>query len=715
MIPLLSGGAYRRPGTLFDNSVAKATYSHSRQIPFVVSQSESYSLRFDNQIGSANGRLTVLRPSDTKSQATATVATGTHAFRAVASLTGEADYNDIDDVQYVQSVDVMWLVHPDHKPYKVTRTATDTFTIAEFDSGLTGATFRDAYPYLTQNATATTLSINTATVGTGRILTASTGIFTASHVGVVYKWYNGTTYGCCKVTGYTNATTVTVEVIVAFSAAATASATWWEGAWSDLRGWPRTVSLFQQRLIYGGNTYLRDSLWASETNDYGQMSVDSIADPNGDPTGDQPFTMTLASNQFNLIQWQSADKTLIVGTMGAEYILEYKDPTVGFACGNVNATPQSHYGSAYRQAVWIGEELVFCLASGCELKALVFNESQQAYVAEPIQLLFDSYPKFTRNTYSKKIKGFTWDESRKTLWCFDSAGNFFGFTRDRRLGVATWHTHQFGGYNASELDADPVSTDYLCSGSVYSVAVLPNPTLGINDVWLTIKRKINGSFHYHIERIIGVGIADDSAYSPFLSDAGAYYVDAAIWCVNDYSTGSPENYQPYLGPSGTYTFDHLEGKTVTGTASSANGIFSLSDMTVAAGVVTLQSPYPSSYTTIEYEMSIGLAFSSYIIPVRPEAGSQIGTAQGAIKKIHECSVRFFKTLAAKVGVSASNLETLVFREGSTPMGKSPDLFTGDKLVVLESDYDRDGYLYLLQDEPLPFCVLSISSTGVLYD
>ncbi len=427
--------------------------------------------------------------------------------------------------------------------------------------------------------------------------------------------------------------------------------------------------------------------------------------------------LIISSQQLNEIQWISADKTLVVGTLGQEFIIEL-EAAGGFGADNARATPQSHYGSSYHMPVRLGDELVFALASDDEVRALTFNERENAYVADPIQLLFDEYPKPEKTGRRRKFRQLAWDESRRTLWCVDTAGNLFGMTRDCRLNVTMWHTHELGGFDATVVGADQYAAGDniydLCAGSVMSVAVIPNPLLGVNDIWLTVKRVASGVLHYHIERIIGKGISSDTVDTAALFKSGNYYVDSCVYGANAIATGVPEDYKIHSPAS---DFTHLEGETVEGTADSigAQGIFSLKPAVVTAGEVTVVAPYPPSYTTVSYNMAYGLPFSSIVEPVRLEAGSQIGSAQGAIKRIHKATVRFYRTLSAKIGASSEQVETLIFRTGSTAMGASPELFTGDKECDLEADYDRDGYIYLLQDKPLPFAVISIIAEGMTYD
>lgn len=713
MIPLLAGGAYRRPGTFYETRLDASIDHAPRLIPFIRSNSETYALYLGKVIG-GNGFVSGFRTTSAYALSSGISCSGTHPY-AAATFDASRVTPYVDEwreVQYCQSVDTLYLVHPNRKPQRIYRTAVDTFQVAGFDydstgTRLSGTAFRDAWPYLRQNSTAITMAISNVAVGAGRTLTASASFFQSTHVGAVFKVDIAGTIGCCLVTGYTSATQVTVEVIVAFGGLG-AVTTWWESAWSDYRGWPRAISFYQQRLCYAGNANTPDDIWLTETNDYNQLSVSTLTDPYSSPTGSQPFTIQLASNRLNLIQWLSSDKTLQVGTMGDEAIIE-TETTGGFGADNAKVTFQSHFGSAYLQPVRAGKELMFCLPTSQEIRSLVFDQVEESYVDEPVQLLFDHYPKPVGSNQESRLTGFEWDMSRKTLWCNDGKGNLFGLTRDRKLGISLWHTHELGGYDADELGTvGGTSLDnlpiYAPTGGVVSLTVVPNPQTGLNDVWMIVKRKVNGSTYWCFERMTGGEPRFDTAFGTFAVWAGQYMVDSAVY---ESSVAAM--------PVTTFSVTHLEGIAPVGFLQSIYGFVTARFSAVTGGVTAIQEPYPTNYLTSTYFMAIGLGYTSKIVPVRPEAGSQIGTAQGAIKRIHQVIVRFWKTLSAKVGSDESNLETVIFRESSTQMGYSPELFTGEKLVKVDADYDRDGYVTIMSDQPLPFAVTSIVAEGQTYD
>lgn len=754
MIPRLSGGAYRRPGTINVDKFPCSTDHPLRILPFVVSRSEAYALVIGQVVGGSSYINYYINGQPGTGGVTGGTVSGTPPYVFQSTVSAQPNGTPDDDIftlQYTQSTDALYLVHPKYKPQIIKRSAANTFAIVDFDNGLTGQDLAKAYPYLNQNSTAITLTVNTASVGTGRTLTASASVFNAKHVGAIFRIDGGSTVGAVKVTAFTNATTVTVSVLVAIDDT-NPHATWWEAAWSDYRGWPRAIAIFQQRLCAAGTDHQPDSTWFSETGNYAVFSVLNDTAPAGDvivngaqisvaggyinfevddsqgngqttgPTGGQPFRITLSQNQLNAIQWLSPDKELLIGTSAEEWLIAPQNGS--FDIANSPTGVQSKYGSDYLMPQRIGYELIFALNTQSEVRAYQYNYIDSSFFGDPVQLFFDQYPKAEQSSVfpgRRKFRWMDWDVTRSTLWCLDTAGNFFGMTRDRKLGVTSWHTHQMGGYDTTKgvniskgLATDPAYA--TCDGSVISFAVIPNPLLGagINDIWMIVKRSPGGVTEWQLERLSGRDEIADTAYSPINPIATAcepLYVDAAY--VN-FDNATPTDFTYSVGA-------YLEGYTLEGTYYSATyGIFKTTTGEVVAGDAVLTQSPSADYGANVNTIVLGLHYDSIIQPTRPDAGAVIGTAQSAIKRINRAFVRFYKTMAAKFGSApssetTSSPETIVFNLPGMVLAKSPELFTGDKKVLVPSTYERDAYMYLIQDQPLPFSVVAIIAEGQEFD
>ena len=111
----------------------------------------------------------------------------------------------------------------------------------------------------------------------------------------------------------------------------------------------------------------------------------------------------------------------------------------------------------------------------------------------------------------------------------------------------------------------------------------------------------------------------------------------------------------------------------------------------------------------------GLSYNSTLKTLRVEGGSQQGTAQGKIKRINEIVVRLLNTVGLQVGKDVSNLDIVPFRSSADKMDEPIALFTGDKEIEFDGEFDSDGQLVVRQDQPLPMTVLAVYATLHTFD
>jgi hypothetical protein len=171
------------------------------------------------------------------------------------------------DIKFAQSADVMYLTHPEHEVEKLSRTGHTSWTLTDVD--FTKGPMQD------ENTTTTTLNPGATAVGTGVSLVASaaTGInsgsgFLSTDVGR-FVFLHG---GYAKITGVTNTTNATIEILTTLSAS-TATEAWRLGAFSDTTGHPSCVTFFEQRLVFAGTTNQPQTIFFSKSGDYENMDA----------------------------------------------------------------------------------------------------------------------------------------------------------------------------------------------------------------------------------------------------------------------------------------------------------------------------------------------------------------------------------------------------------------------------------------------------------
>jgi hypothetical protein len=635
------------------------------------------------------------------------------------------------DIQFTQSADVMYIVQETLETRKLSRTGHTSWTLStvEFING----------PYLDDNESSVTFTSSASGVGTGRTLTASASTFVCSpnetgfhteDIGRSVRLNDG--WGV--ITAYISPTQVTWEIKQDIGSAS-ASKDWALGAWSEHTGYPKTVSFFEQRLVFGGSTAYPQTIWASESGFYEHFHRGA-----GDPA--DAFIYTIAANKVNVIRWLAPARDLVVGTAGGEF-------KVGRPTGeplqpdNVQITQQTTYGGYNTQPIQIGNSVLFVQRQRKKIREFSYRFEDDAYLAQDMTLLSEHITGtgITDVDYAQ--------EPDSIYWAVRDDGTLLGLTYQREEDIVAWHRHILGGsykltFNgASDVTGSGTDPNYngyititshgLSTGDqvVYSAGG-GTKLSGLVDGETYYVYKIDANnielastYEQAIDRTVlqigaGVGASHTIKANSQVKSVATISepTENQVWIiVRRRINGNIVQYVEYLDPlikldsgltglvNGNSTsitgLDHLEGETVQiliGDAVYPN-------QTVTNGSITVGLPANSSYKSIE----IGLGYTSKIKTMRIEAGSQAGTAQGRKKRYNEVMVRLHKTVGIII-----NGDQLPFRTSSTPMGQNIQEFTGDKRVI-NLGWDRDGQIQIEQQQPLPMTVLGITGTLVTTD
>lgn len=563
---------------------------------------------------------------------------------------------DIEDLRMIQSGDVVYIVHPDYVPRKLSRTAVNSWAFST-------VTFLDG-PYLPINSTTTTLT-PAATTGAGVNVTASavTGInsgagFATTDVGRFIRIKHATTWGYALITARTSTTVVVVTILNAFGNT-TASATWRLGEWSETTGYPSVIFSFEDRLGFAASPIAPLTANLSFTGDYENMAPTAT---DSTVTASHALQLKLNAGRQDPIRWVADDeKGLLLGTKGAEWLV--RSSNTGDAMSAINfpsARRSTKHGSAFIEPIEVGKALLFAQTSKRKLRELAYVYQVDGFQAPDMTVLAEHITEsgIKRMAYQQ--------EPYNLVWTVRVDGTLVAMTYDREQDVIGWHRHPVGGYSDSGKTAEPI---------VESVCVIPSPDGTQDDVWLVVKRYINGGVKRYVEYL-------QNFNSDFDDVDDCYFVDAGI-------SGTMA--------SGTIirNLDHLEGETVQLLIDGSPR----PDLVVSGGKITL--------TSAGQIYAVGEGYLSRIKTLRPEAGSATGTAQGKIKRIHKLAALLHQTVGLRVGRDFDTMEAQQFRNASDPMSAPVPLFSGIKTLEFGSDYDLDGYVCLEVNQPLPCTLLAL--------
>ena len=433
-----------------------------------------------------------------------------------------------------------------------------------------------------------------------------------------------------------------------------ASNRWAHSAWSAVEGWPSSVAFFRERLFFARG----QRIWSSVSASFDDFSARNDA---GEITADMAISLEVASGEINEIQWLHPDRDLIAGTAGGEFSIGELTNGDALGPGNVRILLQSRFGSRGVPPISSGNATLFLMRAGTKVREISYDFTSDAYKSSDATVLSEHI------TAGGLIDMDFALEPYSVVWSVRADGTLIGFTWNNEEQVKGWHRHILGG-----------------AGAVESVGVIPRPDGTGDQVWMVVRRTINGGTVRYIEYMENPLATTGAQVDAFYVDSGLTYSGAAATTISGLT--------------------HLVGATVDVLA---NGAPHPQCVVSNAGTITLQAAAT--------KVQVGLPCPARAQTMRIEAGSADGTAQGKTKRMHKVTFRFLRTAGAKVGPNASNLQTLEFRTPADAMDAPPPLFTGDKLVAWPGGYETDNRLYITHDQPTPLTLVAIYPQIVTQD
>lgn len=431
------GPITRRMGTtLVTASSAKVNgvLPATRLIPFTVDENTIYVLVFTaNSLGTIT--MSVLRPNGSfvmKDSST----------RYTINLPYKQEH--MMDLRYAQSSDVLFIVHPDYAPRQLSHYGPTNWTIEVM-------AINDG-PYFAENSNEDkklTVSGKSGTV----TVTATQDMFSANDVGrfirIKHKPDQATkdeaeekeekaeaTWGYGKITEFTDAKTVKLAVKRKF-VNTEASYEWRLGAFGAAPGYPRTVTFHQERLWFGGTKTQPQTVWSSKSSDFNNYEP---SDEVGDVLDDSAITLTMLSDETNIIQWLKSDVVLNVGTVGAEFkIFTFSSESV-LTPTTAQAQRVTTYGSERVEPISLPIGTVFLQRSGRRLRHAIFTNS----------LNNDETPAdlniWATHIADKGILQLVYQkEPNNIIWAITADGELAGLTYEPSQKVMAWARHKPAG------------------------------------------------------------------------------------------------------------------------------------------------------------------------------------------------------------------------------------------------------------------------------
>jgi hypothetical protein len=163
---------------------------------------------------------------------------------------------------------------------------------------------------------------------------------------------------------------------VVFSQNATSD--WAVGAFNNRDGYASTTSFFRGRLVFGR----AGQVFMSVAADFENFAT---LNPGGVATADMGISITLPTQ--DPIQWLIEGRVLVVGTEGAEHVIQEINTGQAFGPSNIASKAQMRHGSRSIPPVLIGYSLLWIQTSGQKLRIMKYQFYTDQYQSEDLAAL----------------------------------------------------------------------------------------------------------------------------------------------------------------------------------------------------------------------------------------------------------------------------------------------------------------------------------------
>lgn len=637
------GPAENRPGFAFVRAVKDST-KKVRLIPFTYSTTQTMAI----EMGAGYFRFHTQG---------ATLMSGGVPYE-IANPYAEAD---LFDVHYVQSADVLTLVHPNYAPRELRRLGATNWQLTTLSfaapiaapgaptlvaSGHTAVKYTYHYVVTAVDSEGVSESAASAASSAGGNLFETGAIVTISWAAVagasrynVYKMQGG-------LYGYIGQTAGLSIVDDNISPDLGKTPPIYDSVFGGAGDYPGAVSYFEQRRCFAGTTNKPQNIWMTKSGTETSMSYSlPIRD-------DDRIAFRVAAREANTIRHIVPLTQLLLLTSSAEWRVTSVNSDA-ITPSTISVRPQSYVGSSNVQPVIINNTLIYGAARGGHVHELAYNWQASGFITGDLSLraphLFDTFD-IVDMAYAKA--------PQPVVWFVSTSGRLLGLTYVPEQQVGAWHWHDTDGV----FESCTVVTEG-----------------GEDALYCVVRRTINGANVRYVERM---------ASRQFTDQADAFFVD----CGATYS-GAPADVISGLG--------HLEGKTVNVLADGAVH----PQRVVTGGTITLDI----EASTVQIGLPIEADLQTLPLAVQLQDGS---FGQGRFKNVNKVWLRVYRSSGIFVGPSASEL-TEAKQRTTENYGTPPALKSEEIPIVLTPSWADSGQIFVRQSDPLPLTVVSMTAEVAL--
>tara|TARA_R100001510_G_scaffold11848_1_gene9075 strand:+ start:1887 stop:4352 length:2466 start_codon:yes stop_codon:yes gene_type:complete len=676
----------------------------------------------------------------------------THWYLLPADLTYEipSDYLEAElfDVHYVQSADIITLVHPNHPPKELKRFGATNWQLETINFGTpiaapTGVSASRSIPnsanvqtdtyeshkykvtavladQVSESSGSSTASVSNNIYVTGAKNTITWNARTGASTYRVYKEQGG-------IFGFIGETATTTLVDNNIGPDFSRTPPKFENEFQSTGNYPGAVSYFEQRRVFAGTNNEPQSIFMTKS---GTESNLSFGLPIRD---DDRVKFKVAAREANTIRHIVPLTQLVLLTGSAEWRVSSINNDA-ITPSSISVKPQSYVGSNNAQPVIVNNSMVYAAARGGHIRELGYNWQANGFITGDLSLraphLFDNLTVVDMALSKSPIP---------IVYFVSSNGKMIGLTYVPEQSIGAWHQHDTDGLFESVASVSEGNDDVI-----YAV----------------VKRTVNGNSVRYVERM-GTRLFENPR-DCFFVDAGATLNGTntdptrtvTITGGTTYKKGEiitiTTNYDLFNAPPSTddvgdaivlvdgtnyYRLNIVATSTQRiatakldrdlpvaqrNTAISSfevarnkiSGITWLEGKTVsilADGAVHPQRVVTSGTITLDRASSIvhfGLPYDSDLETL-PLALQAEAFGQGRVKNLNHAWLRVLESSGIFAGPTPDKLVEAKQRT-TEPYGTPPALKTEDIKIMLTPTWSDYGQIFIRQNDPLPLTIVGIT-------
>lgn len=240
--------------------------------------------------------------------------------------------------------------------------------------------------------------------------------------------------GIIRIDQYVSPSTVKGEILLKLSTDIEAIGNSWtlkQDIFETNLGYPRAVTMYQQRLVIAGTTAYPNYVWLSRVGDVTNF-LPTTAD------GDS-FTVSASSDQLTNVLHLAQSRGICVMTGGSELVISSQNamtPT------NTSILEHTSFGSAENiKPIKVGSELIFVQRGSERVRTLLYDYSIDSLTSNELTVLASHIAK--KNGGLKEMVYCA--EPDSIIWFVLGSGKLASLTLNREQSVIAWSTHDIGG------------------------------------------------------------------------------------------------------------------------------------------------------------------------------------------------------------------------------------------------------------------------------